>query len=345
MKVFQKEYQKFLKGFEPAFRKTLESYQKDLDRIYPKNLFSYFREFALRPSKRLRPFLVYLGYQCGGGKNNAHAIQLGTAMELLHASLLLQDDVIDRSLTRRGHPTFHEVQRNKYLKYPDSGHYGESTAVVTSDLGIHIAYHLVAELQNNDVERNYLTMFLETGVGEQVDIDLGFLKDYLDLKKMEKVLELKSGRYSIDRPLALGLALAGKKSWIPKFLKFSNPLGHVFQVIDDYLGVFGDEKEIGKSADSDLKEGKATLIIYYGLKKANASEKKKIMYVLGNQGASRKDIAEVKNILKKYAEETIKTYVGKQLGTSLKLLNNLPVQAKHKELLKEFALYLAKRTH
>lgn len=343
MNIFQEEYQVFLKRFEPAFKKTLELYQNELEQIYPKNLFSYFQEFAFRPSKRLRPFLIFLAYRSVGGKNVKDAITVGFAVEILHTALLIQDDVIDRSKTRRGALTLHEFLYQKNHKLTDALHYAGSTAFLISDFGMNIAYHLIHSLRSKEVEKVYFTMLLETVIGEQIDVDLSFHHQYRSKTLLEKVLTLKSGRYSIDRPLSLGLALAGKEKFIPQFLKFSNPLGHVFQVIDDYLGVFGNEKEIGKSADSDLKEGKSTLIVYWSLARATRVEKRKILSVLGNQQATSGEIQIVKGILGKYAEKPVRAYIQRKANLSLRLHEKLPISNYHKHLFGEFIAYLSKR--
>ena len=80
------------------------------------------------------------------------------------------------------------------------------------------------------------------------------------------VLRYKSAKYSIERPLHIGAALAGATGeTIGQLSRFGLPLGEAFQLRDDLLGVFGDPEVTGKPAGDDLIEGKRTVLVALAL--------------------------------------------------------------------------------
>nr|BFE88791.1 hypothetical protein GCM10020093_113920 [Planobispora longispora] len=79
-----------------------------------------------------------------------------------------------------------------------------------------------------------------------------------------RVALFKSGKYSVEHPLRLGLVLAaqGREPWIDRLCEgYGRSVGIAFQLRDDILGVFGDPAETGKPAGDDLREGKRTMLI------------------------------------------------------------------------------------
>jgi len=108
----------------------------------------------------------------------------------------------------------------------------------------------------------------------------------------------KTGKYTYETPLHTGAILAGASDDDLKALtEYAIPGGIAFQIQDDILGMFGDEYKIGKPADSDLSEGKKTLLIVKAFEKGDSLQKKILNKNLGSPKISSKDLREVRQII------------------------------------------------
>lgn len=220
--------------------------------------------------KMLRGTLVKLGFELTNGNPSLEIVKPAAAFEILHTSLLIHDDIIDKSSMRRRKPTLYNTL--------GGDHYAISCAICLGDLGFFLATKLIADSNFAPKLKNYaLSMFsqivINTIQGEMLDVELP-----LDRVKQEKdvilVHTLKTAYYTIAGPILIGAILGGGKPDILNKVKiFGKNLGIAFQIKDDILGVFGNTKILGKSVTSDIEEGKNTLLITHALKKASAREK------------------------------------------------------------------------
>ena len=105
-----------------------------------------------------------------------------------------------------------------------------------------------------------------------------------DVEQAMRVLRYKSAKYSIERPLHIGAALAGAAPDVLEALTaFGLPLGEAFQLRDDLLGVYGDPEVTGKPAGDDLTEGKRTVLVALALEHADAADAKRLDESLGQR--------------------------------------------------------------
>ncbi len=207
--------------------------------------------------KRLRAMLVILGYQLAGGKEEGEILKAGAVMELFHLGLLIQDDFMDRDSLRRGVKTIN-------ARYPDP-HIGNSMAMLAGDYtfgwGIEILSNLNLEpklvLSAMRVWGKYLS---RVGYGQTLD---GL--DIADEVTILQILSIKSGEYSCVLPLLLGATLGGGSTeLLDRLQKYGMALGQVFQLRDDWLGMYGDSFKTGKPAGEQEKKGKKTFATMYG---------------------------------------------------------------------------------
>ncbi len=257
--------------------------------------------------KRFRPTMAYFGYKLIQAEINPEIWNIGLALELFHSFALIHDDIIDKSLVRRGHPTIEAIYQEQFFKtHPeiDSHHYGTSAAILAGDFALVLANQLVANLENSDkkikAERLFYEMQFELVAGQVDDcfgVGLCDLDD-LDEERIIKMLKTKSGNYSIQKPLMMGAEFAGaNQKQLSALKKCGEKLGLVFQIKDDILGIFGNIEEIGKSNFSDILEGKKTLLMARAYKMASADQKIKFKSILGNQQASLEDILWLKDCI------------------------------------------------
>jgi len=302
-----------------------------------------FASFAKR-GKMVRGNAVVTGFLFCSGQNPAGAIDVGTAIELLHASLLIHDDIMDNDEKRRGEDSMF-FQYQTLLKERGVENYkdlGKSLALCIGDIGFFLAYEL---LNNLPIEEEIKQQVIEKVSQELPFVGLGQMQDMIDVQKlsMETILQTyryKTARYTFSLPFALGAILADKPDGVKSFEDFGEQLGILFQLKDDELGMFGTEKEIGKTVGSDIREGKKTVFYLYLLQNANTFERETLEKIWGNKTAGEKDFGFVYSLVEKYdIQEKIQQVIEKHLTRLEELLATLPIEGKDKKSLEEFISY------
>lgn len=235
---------------------------------------------ALEGGKLTRPRLVQLGHEAfaphsppgtrESGEGLERVILLGCAFELLHGSLLMHDDVIDRDFTRRGRPTLSALYRDEALargkSTPDAEHAGHSAAIIAGDLllasSIKLALRAADSLpQAAAIENSFHQGIHHAGAGELEDLLFSLDPIPAQVHEVLRMEKLKTAAYSFQVPLHTGALLAGATSTQAAALAhIGSQLGIAYQLIDDILGTFGDPAQTGKSIESDLREGKSTIL-------------------------------------------------------------------------------------
>ncbi|MEU4426423.1 polyprenyl synthetase family protein [Actinoplanes sp. NPDC024001] len=225
--------------------------------------------FVLGGGKRLRPAFAYWGFRGAGGVDSDEVVAAVAALEFVQASALIHDDLMDRSDTRRGEPSVHRRFEARHAGAGWRGSaagFGDSAAVLLGDLALVWSDELLhgCGLPLADLARArpvFDQMRTEVTVGQYLDVLTQATAD-TSLERAGKVARFKSAKYTVERPLLLGAALAGGGAEVfAAYAAFGLPLGEAFQLRDDVLGVFGDPAQTGKPAGDDLREGKRTYLV------------------------------------------------------------------------------------
>lgn len=260
--------------------------QKDL----VKEMLEHVREHNLRISKRLRGSFVHYGYLLGGAEMEERVWRAEMTVELVHTGLLIHDDFMDQDEVRRGGLTSHKFYEKRYKASP---HYGEAMAVTAGDAVLCLGFDLLASCGNTEATRKMARGIAETAYGQAYDVTLEQLKGWTedDVITLHKA---KTAIYTYENPLFIGAHLAGLGQKAFDLLhNYSMDGGVAFQLQDDILGVFGTPEKTGKSADSDLLQGKCTLLVLKLLEKGTSIQKKALDKVWGKRkiiGISKKDL-------------------------------------------------------
>ena len=200
-----------------------------------------------------------------------------SALELVQASALIHDDLMDRSDTRRGEPAVHrrfEARHTAGGWRGGAAAFGDSVAVLLGDLALVWSDELLhaSGVAPEDLARArpvFDEMRTEVTVGQYLDLLTQATGD-TSVELAGKVARYKSAKYTVERPLLFGAALAGAPPELSAaYSAFGLPLGEAFQLRDDVLGVFGDPSETGKPAGDDLREGKRTALVALALREAS----------------------------------------------------------------------------
>jgi geranylgeranyl diphosphate synthase type I len=265
---------------------------------------------AVTGGKRLRALFCAAGFRavrdpCGPDEA-AGVIRAGAALELLHASALVHDDLMDASDTRRGSPSAHRAFERRHRAAGwrgDPGQYGAAAAVLLGDLLLSWADErlrtcglpapvVLEALRLFDATRS------EVIAGQFLDVSVQARGD-ADVDQAMRVLRYKSAKYSVERPLQVGAALAGgRPETLAALSAYGVPLGEAFQLRDDLLGVFGDPRVTGKPAGDDLSEGKRTVLVALALRGSTEADARRLDEALGHP-LTADQVAELQRVIER----------------------------------------------
>lgn len=294
----------FKKQFDKEINIYLDKKIKSAEKIDKKgsDLFKVIREFINNGGKRLRPAIFYYAFSSYSSENSAAVLKLSFIFELFHSFALIHDDIIDNSDLRRGEPTVHQK-------------YNLSTAILAGDLALMLADELFSQEIN---ELKIIDLYNEF----KQELLIGEYLDTVKIDDVNKIMELKTARYSFVKPamIAFNLAQADKKE-VEEWEEILRETGILFQIKDDFEGTFADKKTLGKPTDSDIKEGKNTLIIEKFLEKSNNKEKERFYSFFGKQNFKKDNFNWYKKTLVKYKiDNKIKEKI---ISGSVKIENKL----------------------
>ena len=249
-------------------------------------------QLVLGGGKRLRPTFCHWGFVAAGGDPDDPAVvDAGAAFELLQAFALVHDDVMDGSATRRGAPTVHRTFTDRHQAHAwrgESRRFGEGVAILVGDLAHVYAGRLLPD-GPAELTRLWDELRTELTVGQYLDLQ-ATAERATSRQTARRIARYKSGRYTVERPLHVGAALAGRADDLGIVLSaYGDPLGEAFQLRDDILGAFGDEARTGKPVGDDLREGKPTLLLAVAAERWPPAE----AALLGRLGAPDLSVDEV----------------------------------------------------
>lgn len=302
-------------------------------------------DFVLGGGKRLRPAFCHWGFIGAGGPVGARStVEVGAALELLHAFALLHDDVMDGSAQRRGRPALHRLLEDRHLAERWRGEarrFGEGVSVLVGDLALVYADRLAAR-HHDAVTAVWDRLKVELTMGQYLDVT-GSANGARDPARATRVAALKSGRYTVERPLHLGAALAGRLEDLEvPYSAFGGPLGEAFQLRDDVLGVFGDEAVLGKPVGDDLREGKPTLLLAVATERIGTDHP--LLARIGEADLTAGEVGELRDLFAgSGAVAEVEAAIDARLEQALTALAAAPITAEARDALTEIAVYVARR--
>ncbi|MFZ1249110.1 MAG: polyprenyl synthetase family protein [Candidatus Saccharimonadales bacterium] len=256
-------------------------------------LWKHIQDAVMLGGKRFRPYLVMVGY----GGFSERLVPIAAAQELMHAAMLIHDDIIDGDTMRRGHKNIQGTYTEQYapaLPMDRAVGYAKSAALLGGDALVSEAFACIAAAEFNTVTKNLLTRRMHQSVfevigGELMDIEAGFMND--DTYDPLTMYRYKTAGYSFIGPLLSGAVCAGLADSEMKLLtELGEQAGTAFQLQDDLFGIFGEATEHGKSVLLDLREGKRTYVIAVHAKLAHAKHRTRMAKSFGNIHASNEDL-------------------------------------------------------
>lgn len=342
--------------FVKVIDQKLETYwQTELDRQFGfnqkqkelvKKMLDHAGEHNLRAAKRIRGAFTYYGYMLGKPVDD-RIWKAAVGVELVQTALLMHDDVMDQDDVRRGQPTTH-----KFFEEGDP-HHGESMAYTLGDTVLTMGYESVL---NSDFEtekviratQKLLRGITNTAYGQAYDISLEKMLDRATEDDVIALHKAKTAIYTYENPLFIGAILAGLGSEVLEILHdYSMDGGVAFQLQDDILGIYGAPEKTGKSANSDLLQGKVTLLILKTLRNGSAKQIGDLKKVWGKRSAAPADIEKAKQAIidsgaLEYSRNISRDYARRAVVTAEKL-RDLKLNKEAIDFIQGVAEYMVER--
>ena len=272
--------------------------------------------------KRIRPIIVFLISKIMS--NEKKVIESAAIIELIHAATLLHDDVVDQSDVR------HNINTANKL-------WGNDSAVLVGDFLYSRAFELIVEINR---ERIYKILAETTNKISQGEVMQLMYKEKIieDKEKYIEIVYLKTGKlFEASALVAMDIAGSNNLDWAREFGK---NFGIAYQLRNDYLDYFGDDKETGKNIAEDLSEGKSTLPLIHSYINSNSNDKSIIENIFNNKILSDTDKLReifIKNGSDKYTLEAIDIY-------TQNAINAIESNSSYEKVLIDLTRYCSTRT-
>lgn len=308
----------------------------------------------LSGGKRLRPAFCYWGWRGAGGADVPGIFTAAASLELLQASALVHDDVMDRSDLRRGMPSAHrrfQAMHERAQWHGSAQQFGEGAAILLGNLLLIWSGEMwrASGLPPESLEAAQPVhdhMRTELMCGQYLDL-LEQAHGENTFDSALRVALYKSGKYSVEQPLRLGLVLAARElaPWMDDLCTgYGRRVGIAFQLRDDILGVFGDPAQTGKPAGDDLREGKRTMLVARTLAAASPSEAETVRRLLGDPGLDERGVETLRQIIDDTgALQECEDLIGDYLGEALAALDPAPVTPGSRTALTDLAIAATSR--
>ena len=308
----------------------------------------------LQGGKRLRAAFCYWGWRAANGPDGPPIYAAAAALELLHASALVHDDLIDESDTRRGRPSVHRQFASRHAERGWRGPaaaFGAGTAILIGDILLGWTDELLADsgLEPQALHRGRPVldaMRTELIGGQYLDL-LGQAGGDGSVAEALRVIRYKTASYTVARPLQLGAALAGRTDppMTAACRGYGVPLGVAFQLRDDVLGAFGDPARTGKPSGDDLRDGKRTVLVAIARERATPAQRRVLDTRLGDPGLDETGVAEVRAVITSTgALAECELMIDSDVAEALRALEDAPIPGQAREALAELAVVATARS-
>lgn len=320
--------------------------------------YSNIREYLMRGGKRLRPVMVVSAFKSIRDEVDLkYLYRAACSVEMLHNGSLLHDDLIDHDEVRRGGPTFHALYREWFKKHASSDEakavdFGMAMAVLGGDSLLNMGGQIISASEL-PAELAYpcltLYQFAYQQLADGVLLEMNMVNDpnvtaemYLNMVKLKTAV-------LFEKSLLIGATLArGTESQKSALSKYGIRVGQAFQIQDDILGSFGDEKVTGKSAEGDIREGKKTMLVLEAYRLADERQKKLLDELLGKTGMTVQEVDQVRDIFRETgALSSTEKMMDDLLAEGQEALQSTdpPLNADYRDFLLDLSNFLVHRSY
>ncbi len=309
------------------------------------------RALVLAGGKRLRPAFCHWAFVgMGGDPDDPAVVDAGAALELLHTFALIHDDVMDGSTRRHGVETVHQefAGRHRRAKWRgDADRFGDGVAILAGDLAFVYSDMLLTGAPRAAIEV-WNDLRLEVNLGQYLDLD-GTARANASAELARRICVYKSGKYTIERPLHLGAAMAAPDRLpdvIDQLSDYGLPLGEAFQLRDDQLGAFGDPQVTGKPVGEDFREGKPTLLYALARRQATGAQAALLEERFGRPDLRVSEVCAIQEIFQSTgARDRVESVIDGLVDQALEAAERLPLHIGASAALTDLAHFVTRRDY
>ena len=320
----------FLKKYQNLIAQNIKNYQFEEN---PLELYQPINYIIANGGKRLRPILTLIATEAFGGTIN-EAIKPALAVEFFHNFTLIHDDIMDDAPLRRNKPTIHAL-------------HGKNVGILSGDALLIKSYQFFEDLEPI-LFKKCLQLFSETGIkiceGQQMDINFE-KEENISFEDYILMITYKTGVLSAAA-LKIGAMVAqSSQEDAEAIYQFGKHIGIAFQMIDDYLDIFGNQTDFGKRQAGDIYENKKTILYLIALKNANHTEKQELLKWYNQKETSLEKVERVTQIFRQTkADKEVLDLVKKYNDLAIKFLHQTSLNEDKKNMFIHLANNLLKRT-
>jgi geranylgeranyl diphosphate synthase type I len=298
--------------------------------------------------KMLRGALACFTHDMYSGGCHEAAVAAGAAMEIFQSAFLVHDDIMDRDQIRRGKPAMHAQYTSLASTegLPDPVHLGEALGICAGDLALFIAFDILSRAPARpDAKVRLFSCFCReleyVGLAQMADVWQGAGNEGAAIEDILALYRCKTGRYTFSLPFAAGLILAGQdEQCVNRFVLLGEKMGILFQIKDDELGLWADEKELGKPVGSDIAENKKTLHREILFARADKKTREKLAAIFGNAGLTREDVDFVRSRMDDLGVRAEAAHTAQRLYREASaLMDGLPPRGPWTDKLRQLLVY------
>ncbi len=268
------------KDIQKEMLQAIEGALKDrkFNQVEPKGLYEPIAYTLDLGGKRLRPLLCCLATRLFTS-DWQKALPVATALEIFHNFTLLHDDLMDHSPLRRGEETV-------YLKW------SENTAILSGDVMSIEAYRALEDISDPNILLKIFPLFNKMAIdicrGQEYDMNFEERED-VSVSEYIEMIRLKTA-VLLGASLRMGAIVGGaNEETAIAFDELGQKLGLAFQIQDDYLDVYGDEKTFGKPIGGDIMNAKKTLLLLYTKEHLSAEDNEQLKQLMSLPQTARQE--------------------------------------------------------
>ncbi len=282
--------------------------------------------------KRLRPVLLLLCCEAFGG-DSQEALPAAAAVEMFHNFTLLHDDIMDNAAVRRGKPS---VQAR----------WGENVAILSGDTMMIYSYRLMSQIPECKLARVmeiFTSMALQVCEGQQYDMDFEE-QQKVSVPEYMQMIELKTAALLAGSAMIGAVLGDASEEDCRRIYRFAQELGLAFQLQDDLLDSYGDER-LGKKIGGDILEGKKTCLMLSAMSRASEEDREVLRHTYQDATLSDEEkIFRVREVYDRYEiPKLIEQQISIRFDRALSILDSVAISAQSAEQLRVFARSLIGR--
>ena len=319
----------FLNKYQRLIAENIEKYQFNGE---PSQLYEPINYIIANGGKRLRPVLTLMAAELFGGDMDK-ALKPALAIEFFHNFTLIHDDIMDEAPLRRNKPTVHTL-------------HGINIGILSGDALLIKSYQFFEDLEDNQFKK-CIQLFSETGIkiceGQQMDVNFETnnkvsYDDYIQMITYKTAVLCASA-------LKIGAIIAhAEESDARAIYEFGRHLGIAFQMMDDYLDVFGSQEQFGKRQAGDIYENKKTILYLLALENADEEQKKSLLHWYSLNTDEAEKAQAVEEIFRSTgADKKTLELIQKHNDLAQNYLNKIKLPEEKKYPLTALAAYLLER--